>query len=61
MGGFQPLFAKPALPAIPDETTIDCQKETQPQLEIVNGKNGVERIIVICTCGKRIEVNCEYE
>lgn len=33
----------------------------QPSVETIQGPNGIERIIVICECGKRIELVCQYD
>ncbi len=32
---------------------------TEPRVELVNQPDGTSRIIVTCTCGKRIEIACE--
>jgi hypothetical protein len=38
-----------------------CDADGEAQIEVVNGKDGIERVIIICTCGKRIELKCDYE
>lgn len=65
--GFQPFLrpktpgSAPAALSSNDATVAELVgDETQPQLELVNREGCVERIIVICTCCKRIELQCEY-
>jgi hypothetical protein len=43
-----------AMPALAAET------EALPQIEVVQNGTKVERIIVTCTCCKRIELQCQY-
>ncbi|MBI4024659.1 MAG: hypothetical protein HY360_06730 [Verrucomicrobia bacterium] len=31
----------------------------EPRVELVSQPDGAHRIIVTCTCGKRIEITCE--
>jgi hypothetical protein len=56
-GGFLPLLTPVASTPQPGEI---CNSQAEPQIEIVNGKDGIERIMIVCTCGKRIELKCEY-
>ncbi len=64
--GFQPFFAARAaalapvagarrLEGIPESEALDA-----PQIELVQDNGVVQRIIVTCTCCKRIEIECEY-
>ncbi|MDD5350899.1 MAG: hypothetical protein PHQ12_11875 [Chthoniobacteraceae bacterium] len=55
--GFRPLF----VPTPPAPPVVVCEEQGEPQIEVVNGKNGIESIIITCTCGKRIELKCEYD
>lgn len=50
---FEPLISARSAPPAPE-----CGA---PSVEAVEGPNGIERIIVTCECGKRIEVACLYE
>jgi hypothetical protein len=59
-GGLLPLLA-PVSNGSPSTPGNTCNSSADPQVEIVNGKNGIERIIVVCTCGKRIELKCDYD
>jgi hypothetical protein len=34
--------------------------EADPQIELVNRDGSVDRIVITCTCCKRIELQCEY-
>lgn len=65
-GAFQPLFATRAaeLPSasgtrriadIPEPELLDA-----PQIELVEENGVVQRIVVTCTCCRRIEIECEY-
>lgn len=62
--GFQP-FLRPTSPndkgtsGPSTDTPLDAQ-EDQPQVELVNRDGCVERIIITCSCCKRIELECEY-
>jgi hypothetical protein len=65
--GFQPFLrpktpgSAPAALSSGDATNAQLVRdEAQPQLELVNREGCVERIIVICTWCKRIELQCEY-
>jgi hypothetical protein len=65
--GFQP-FTPPASPsgkeASPKSTNpedmIVGQDEGEPQIELVNRDGRVERIVITCSCCKRIELQCDY-
>lgn len=63
---FQPLFAaRPAdLGASGGARRIEAQPEPElldePQVELVQENGKVQRIVVTCTCCKRIEIECEY-
>jgi len=57
---FQPLFVPPvADAATKDASGGDAQAE--PEIEVIEGAEGIERIIVKCTCGQCIELRCDYE
>lgn len=36
------------------------QDEGEPQIELVNRDGRVERIVITCSCCKRIELQCDY-
>jgi hypothetical protein len=56
--GFMPLFVQSPSP---NNAAKACNTEDEAKIEVVKGKDGIDRIIVTCTCGKRIELKCEYE
>jgi hypothetical protein len=69
--GFQSLFSTPGKEheAVPvAENRIPSEPESQltvepleePEIQVVNGDGGIERIIITCTCCKRIELRCQY-
>ncbi len=47
-----------AWPAV-DGGTHPITLPTEPKVELVNQPDGTVRIVVTCTCGKRIEIACE--
>jgi len=60
--GFHTLFPQKA-PAKPDSDANPAPQaapEAAPSVELVENGGKVERIIVTCTCCKRIELQCEY-
>lgn len=65
-GDFQP-FLRPA--SAPDKAALlntmiedspSAQEGSEPQIELVRGEDCVERIVIVCSCCKRIELECEY-
>ncbi len=69
--GFQSLLSasrKPEPEVIPTpqatvvEATVepDAEEMEEPVIEVINGEGGIERIIITCTCCKRIELRCQY-
>ncbi len=65
-GAFRPLFATRSaeLEASGGARRIEAQPEPElldePQVELVQENGKVQRIVVTCTCCKRIEIECEY-
>ena len=65
-GGVQPLFAARAaeLASAGGARRIEDVREPDlldaPQIELAEENGRVQRIIVTCTCCKRIELECEY-
>lgn len=64
--GFQSLFAARAAEFAPVpgtrriEETDGPEISDAPQIELVQEKGVAQQIIVTCTCGQRIEIECEY-
>lgn len=64
--GFQPFFAARAagLAAAGSARRIEEVPANEPldaaQVELVEENGRVQRIVVTCTCCKRIEIECEY-
>jgi hypothetical protein len=58
--GFHTLLQPPAPGATLSQADPSGQDETEPQVELVNQDGRIERIVVTCTCCKRIELRCEY-
>lgn len=65
-GDFQP-FLRPA--SSPDKAALlntmiedspSDHKDSEPQIELVRREDCVERIVITCSCCKRIELECEY-
>jgi hypothetical protein len=59
---FRPMF--PSSESVSREkAAADAHSESsaQPIVELVSGENGIQRIIVTCGCGKRIELDCRYD
>ena len=60
--GFQSLMAQATAGSGSNGAQADpCNPQEKAQMEVIKGKDGIERIIVTCGCGKRIELLCEYE
>jgi hypothetical protein len=63
--GFQPFLRaasvreKAPLPGT-DGSTNASPDEADPQIDLVNRDGCVDRIVITCTCCKRIELQCEY-
>ena len=59
--GFRPFFA-PVLPASgrSHAHAVATEPGGKPQVEMVQVEGRIERIIVTCGCGERIEIECEY-
>jgi len=62
---FQPMFGAASTASAPAQKpepgpAAEGQVEAGPQVELVQNKGRVERIIVTCTCCKRIELQCQY-
>ncbi len=63
---FQPLYTPgrkesldiPHAAGIASEPVPEAPAE--PKVEIISGDGRIERIIVTCTCCRRIELSCEY-
>jgi len=56
---FRPLFSPAAKPAPAGGAGAEVGQD-EPNIELVQNGGKVERIIVTCTCCKRIELKCEY-
>jgi hypothetical protein len=56
---FRPLFSPAAKPAQAGGAGAEGEQD-EPKVEFVQNGGKVERIIVTCTCCKRIELKCEY-
>jgi hypothetical protein len=57
---FRPLMS----PIEPQNAALQDTKSgshSEPHVELVKGKDGIDRIIVTCSCGKRTEIQCTYE
>lgn len=62
VSGFQSFFTRPQpAPSENSSAPLECEDHADPQIELVQGVQGIERIIIKCSCGKRIELKCEYE
>jgi hypothetical protein len=57
---FQPLFPAGSPAEDRAEQAAKGPAEAGPQIELIQNRGKVERIIVTCTCCKRIELQCEY-
>ena len=59
---FQPLYTPGRNESVdkPEAAGIVAGPLAEPRVEIVNGDGRINRIIVTCTCCKRIELDCEY-
>lgn len=60
--GFQPLYTPGRKESLdkPEAAGIAAGPLSEPRIEVVNGDGRINRIIVTCTCCKRIELDCEY-
>jgi hypothetical protein len=59
--GFQPLlFRSPGLASPHERSQPGCDEHSNPRVEVIQGESGIERIVVTCCCGKRIELKCNY-
>jgi hypothetical protein len=63
--GFHTLIPQGATPIQPKPKgelagAPTAETEALPQVELVQNGSKVERIIVTCTCCKRIELQCQY-
>lgn len=66
--GFQPLLQQEkmngASEAVTESTAagagMNGHQHTAPQIELVKADGRIQRIIVTCQCGTRIELDCEY-
>lgn len=59
---FQSLFAQSdAASGNRSAHHAGCDDQVAPKIDVINGPNGVERIVITCTCGKRIELKCDYD
>jgi hypothetical protein len=61
-GEFQPLTPSRigALTAAGCAEAAERPRLEEPQVEIVEDGGKVRRIVVTCTCGEKIEIECEY-
>lgn len=52
---------KVAWPSVdqPAGTVAPAALPKNPMVELVHNPDGKDRIVVTCTCGKRIEITCE--
>ena len=46
--------------SLPEVTREDLHKHAGPHVEVIKEGDKVVRMIVICSCGERIEVECLY-
>lgn len=60
--GFQPLYTPGRKESVDKQEAAGISSEplAEPQVEVVSDDGRIERIIVTCTCCKRIELSCEY-
>jgi hypothetical protein len=63
--GFQPFLRATSVrekaPLLGAEGLANASPdEADPQIELVNRDVSVDRIVITCTCCKRIELQCEY-
>jgi hypothetical protein len=60
--GFHTLFPQktPTKPESDAKPAPQAAPEAAPSVELVQNGGKVERIIVTCTCCKRIELQCQY-
>ena len=46
--------------SLPEVSREDDQRHSGPHVEVVKEGDKVVRMIVVCSCGERIEVECLY-
>jgi hypothetical protein len=60
--GFRSLVTHESAPKpdAPPKPAPAAETEPTPQIELIENEGRIERIIVTCTCCKRIELQCQY-
>ena len=54
-----PSASRPALPALSSVPSCGSHNDG-PQIDVVKEGDKVARLVITCTCGERIEIECLY-
>jgi len=64
--GFQPFLRPRSSDEIEKASNVAAppapsnRPANEPELELIEGEGCIKRIVITCTCCKRIELECEY-